>query len=582
MSNAPLPPRMQATDLPPAASKPAVSQGPPAAAKPPAAKRVSSGDQSDSRAMLRRSVYGILVALSAGAMIGRVLAVNSADQIATDKRIIAETVAAKKQELTSASQWKGQSDKELEELTRPVWQPLLKERPFLSANDRSRWLTVRALVEKGTYAIEDYVTDPKTHPNWDTIDAVMHEDSAKAAHMYSSKPPILATLLAAPYWVICKVASAIKGAPVNLGTNPYEIGRGMTLLVNVVPMLVYFFMLASLIEKYGKSDWGRILVMAAAAFGTFLTTFAVALNNHLPAAVCAAITLWAVCRIWYDGQRGAGTFAIAGLFAACTAAFELPALSFFAIISIGLLVKSPRRTLLIFSPAALVVVAAFFATNWLAHGSLIPPYAHRDYTGFSAGDQSDRFEDTVKVDSGDTVTLRGHKSNWYDYEFTRTDGKLVSSYWRPENRHGIDAGESSVGKYAVNLLVGHHGVFSLTPIWLLAIPGVLLLWWNDDYGSRDLAILILLVSVVCVAFYISRPLADRNYGGMTSGFRWVFWMAPLWLLAILPTADWLARRRLGRLAGCVFLALSVVSASYPVWNPWTHPWLQNLWIYMGL
>jgi energy-coupling factor transporter transmembrane protein EcfT len=311
-----------------------------------------------------------------------------------------------------------------------------------------------------------------------------------------------------------------------------------------------------------------------------LTTFAVALNNHLPAAVCAAITLLAVCRIWYDGQRGAGVFAIAGFFAACTAAFELPALSFFALISVGLLVKSPRRTLLVYSPAALVVVAAFFATNWLAHGSLIPPYAHRDYSGFSGGDQSDRFEDTIKVDSGDTVTLRGHKENWYDYEFTRTDGKLVSSYWRPENRQGIDAGEPSVGKYAANLLVGHHGIFSLTPIWLLAIPGVLLLWWNEDYANRDLAILILLISVVCIAFYISRPLADRNYGGMTSGFRWVFWMTPLWLLAVLPTADWLSRRRLGRLAGCVVLALSVLSAAYPVWNPWTHPWLQNLWIYM--
>src|SRR6266516_4025303 len=118
MSNAPLPPRMQATDLPTAANKPAVSQGAPAVAKPPAAKPASSSGDGDSRAKLRRSVYAILIALSAGAMIGRVLAVNSADQIATDKRIVAEAVAAKKQELTAAGQWKGQSDKELEELTR--------------------------------------------------------------------------------------------------------------------------------------------------------------------------------------------------------------------------------------------------------------------------------------------------------------------------------------------------------------------------------------------------------------------------------------------------------------------------------
>jgi len=36
-----------------------------------------------------------------------------------------------------------------------------------------------------------------------------------------------------------------------------------------------------------------MFVMAAAAFGTFLTTFAVTINNHLPAAVCAAVAVYA-------------------------------------------------------------------------------------------------------------------------------------------------------------------------------------------------------------------------------------------------------------------------------------------------
>ena len=44
--------------------------------------------------------------------------------------------------------------------------------------------------------------------------------------------------------------------------------------------------------------------MAAAVFGTFLTTFAVVLNNHLPAAVSAP---WSRstrrCAIWFDGER---------------------------------------------------------------------------------------------------------------------------------------------------------------------------------------------------------------------------------------------------------------------------------------
>src|SRR5690606_27229108 len=86
---------------------------------------------------------------------------------------------------------------------------------------------------------------------------------------------------------------------------------------------------------------------------------------------------------------------------------------------------------------------------------------------------------------------------------------------------------------------------------------------------------ILLVSFVCLAFFIMRPQSDRNYGGMTSGFRWVFWMAPLWLAALIPAADRLTRSRWAMALGLVLLAFSGLSASYPTWNPWTQPWIYN-------
>src|SRR5207249_886331 len=123
---------------------------------------------------------------------------------------------------------------------------------------------------------------------------------------------------------------------------PYSIGRGMIVLFNLVPLVVYFFAVARLVERFGATDWAKLFVMAAATFGTFLSTFAVAINNHLPAAVCAAITLDAALRIWYDGERRLRWFAVAGVFAALTAANELPALAFFAAVTVGLLWKSPR------------------------------------------------------------------------------------------------------------------------------------------------------------------------------------------------------------------------------------------------
>jgi hypothetical protein len=86
---------------------------------------------------------------------------------------------------------------------------------------------------------------------------------------------------------------------------------------------------------------------------------------------------------------------------------------------------------------------------------------------------------------------------------------------------------------------------------------------------------IAIVSAAVVVFYLARPPIDRNYGGMTSGFRWVFWLAPLWAAAAVPAADALGRSRGGRVVALVLLGLSVVSVAYPTWTPWTQPWLER-------
>ncbi len=62
---------------------------------------------------------------------------------------------------------------------------------------------------------------------------------------------------------------------------------------------------------------------------------------------------------------------------------------------------------------------------------------------------------------------------------------------------------------------------------------------------------------------------------MTAGFRWAFWMAPLWLVAMQPAADWASRRRWSQLVAALLLGFSVLSVSYPTWNPWTQPWLWD-------
>ena len=491
----------------------------------------------DSNAALRQNVYWLLILVSAGMMLGRILAVNSVDMAGLDTNRLNKALESKRQTLQSQGISGEAMQHELADVEKQWRQESTLQRPFFSANDRSRWATVRALVEndmrvEGTpYAIDKVILKH----NWDTIDMVKHN-----GHLYSSKPTLLPTLMAAAYWPIYHFTGA------TLGTHPYEIDWFMLVLFNLVPLVVGFALLGRLVERFGTTDWGRIFVMAAAVFGTFLTTFAITINNHLPAAVCAAAAIYAAVRIWFDGERRLRYFVITGLFAALAAVNEFTATSILAAVAVLLLWKSPRATLLGFLPAVVVVAVAFFGTEWIAHHSLKPAYLHR---------------------SGD--------DNWYDYTYDR-GGRTIESYWK-HHQGGLDRGETSREVYALNVLVGHHGIFSLTPVWLLSFIGMgVWMFRRGDPRLRWWAAATAAISLACIAFYLCRPLGDRNYGGSTSGFRWVFWLAPLWLVTMLPMADVLARRRWTRGLALLLLAISVLSATYPIWNPWTHPWLMNL------
>ena len=83
------------------------------------------------------------------------------------------------------------------------------------------------------------------------------------------------------------------------------------------------------------------------------------------------------------------------------------------------------------------------------------------------------------------------------------------------------------------------------------------------------------VSVVVIGFFLFVT-ESRNYGGWTSGLRWLMWLTPLWLLTMLPVVDRLGSSRGGRIVAYLLLAVSVMSMSYPAWNPWRHPWIYRL------
>lgn len=502
---------------------------------------------------------------------------------------------------------------------------------FLSANDRSRWATVAALVEDGTYEIDRLVaiTDKSGRRRpWNSIDRVMHTGDDGRMHHYSSKPPLLATLVAGVY------AGAKSVLGMTLTEQPIYMTRIVLALVNLPVLWIFLAAMRSVIQRSGLREFSQLAVLAAACFGTMLLPMSVSLNNHLPAAAATAVVLLLYLR--REGRYSSWPLTPdafwAGVAAAFTVTCELPALLMFVLWFALFLRQNVLSTLVGFVPGAAIVAAAFFGTNSIAHGTLIPPYAHRSdgpvlvslvteqasanreaSASAAAGlptaeqlaaelraadalhprnrDEPLRITPTAEPDRWLVETEQRHQrfalrrdateehrwnvhrwDNWYDYP---------GSYWTTPRR-GVDRGEPSRVVYSFHMTLGYYGLFSLTPIWTLVPVGLYLRYREQRLRSRWwLNAAIIVATLVCLAFYISRPLIDRNYGGVSSSFRWMLWFAPLWIWALLPAAQACGANRWGRWLLVVLIVGSVFSVAISLESPWQHPWIYRYVNFLG-
>lgn len=497
------------------------------------------------------------------------------------------------------------------------------ESPFFSANDRSRWCTIRSVGDNGTYEIDDVIRGGQPI-DWDSIDKVQHVGEDGRLHFYSSKPTLLPTLLAGVY----RGVKSITGK--DLENDPIFVTRFMLLFVNVGGWAIYLFFMALTINSIPVRDWARYYVLACAGFGTYLSTYVNTLNNHLPAAISVMIALYCLSVIWRKQHAGWRYFFAAGLFSAFAAANELPALSFFSFAALYCIVRSPRRMATGFAPGCLLIAIGFFGTNYLAHGEYRPAYAHRgdgavvktiagnfdidlekgqlpremnhleigspevtkgSWPSSPSNETRWVVRDSLSAKQFSIVKLGGVGQPGFEYEIREWDNwyDYSGSYWLDVNADSkslVDRGQPSGILYAFHVLFGHHGVFSLTPMWVMSFAGMFSLLIGakmaGQFQMRWLGFMTVVLSVVVIGFYLVRPEMDRNYGGVTSALRWLFWLAPLWLVCMLPVVDGLARTKTGK-AICYFLfAVSAISACYSVMNPWVHPWLYEIWEITGL
>ena len=189
-----------------------------------------------------------------------------------------------------------------------------------------------------------------------------------------------------------------------------------------------------MLDRHAANDWAWLFSLIAAAFGTYLLPFTQTLNNHTIAAWSAFFALYQFLAIWDEGECAGWRFAVAGLCAAFAAANELPALAFLALLACLLLVRFFGKTLLFFVPAAVIPLAAFAVAQYAVFGEF-----KLAYESF------------------------GTDEYLYEGSLWKTPLDLDAFNEHPEP-HGI---------YFLHMTLGHHGIFSLTPIFLFSCWGAL-------------------------------------------------------------------------------------------------------------
>lgn len=437
---------------------------------------------------------------------------------------------------------------------------LLNAVPLLSANDRSRWATVWSIVERQTYAIDEI----DARSGWSTIDKVRFED-----HYYSTKPPLLPRLAA-------EVTAGVEMATgLSLDQSPRAASRLVLLVVNVIPTVVSWCVLAWMLPKFSRSLWACLFALSVACFATLNSAFVVTFNNHSVA--IWALTLTLGCMTWMTAAGPKTRWVasgLAGLFAAWTCCNEMPAAPFGVLTFLWAWRRDWRLAWFAFVPMALIPLGGFFYTNWEVTGTWKP------------------FQLTYGTETYRHIV----------------DG--IPSYWmRPA---GLDTNPDSTPTYLLHCTIGHHGMLSLTPVFLWTV----LVWLGfgkkltdakkstttsgtrnqmltpDEAASKPTEVAKrkadaspidafqfvrhagLLLTAITTAFYLSKT-ENYNYGGTSCALRWTLWLTPLWTVGMLPMLVSVSKSRLGRVFACVLLAASVGSAWYPAANPWQHPWIYQ-------
>jgi hypothetical protein len=312
-------------------------------------------------------------------------------------------------------------------------------------------------------------------------------------HWYSDKAPGLA-LFTTPYY------AATQSLGIRSSNEPKEI-HIIAIFGTVLPFAVLLFLIASFVDRL-EPRLGTPSAMIL-GLGSLLVPFSTLFFSHVFSA-CLGFAAYYLLWRQRQSQRHEAPIVFAGLLAGFAVASEYPQ-ALLAIILAGYALGrpfSPRR-LLLFGAGLLIGIIPLLTYNWVGFGS---PF-RVSYANVAANQ----------------VGLFG----------------MV-----PFSLHAL-----------LDLLFGARGLFTLTPVLAIAVPGIVLLYRS---GRRSEAALAATVGVVALGYNASYW---APFGGWTPGPRFLIDMLPF---LGLPLAAALRRAPLPTLALGAVSAATMVAATLTI------------------
>lgn len=345
---------------------------------------------------------------------------------------------------------------------------------------------MQSLVHEGTFRIGGNELGAYT------IDKVKIE-----GEYYSSKPPLLSVCGALIYGGL----HLLLGLDIRSQFALTVVS--LTLLLSVLPyavFLVYAYRIARLEQLSADAQLRFLLVLC---FGTTISGFATVISNY-PSTLALLATGYYLWRV-RDSQptHSRANYFLLGLLISSAAAIDFGA---FLYVPVLLLACASSRCIraVVWVGVGLVLPLGLTALYFkLVGGDLTPFYLRKELYAYE-------------------------NSVWYSPE-------LLSSL------------EKSKLTYLWHNLLGHHGFFAITPVFLLSLREMVR---DIKLGIRRTeAICFFFVIVICVAVY---TILKSDYGGLAVGNRWLFVLHPI---ALLYLARWIKRTEHNAQARRLFSAL---------------------------